>query len=313
MIRIGVIGNSYLTNYQMELLAEIPHFNLSGIFLNGNQINDRSAVPDTINFITSYKDLLNDSDGIVFPEHSWQNISLIISALKNSKHLLIDNPYYFEPEKFEYLLKLAEEANVIFKLRQPIQFTPIIRTVKNIIPNPVYIDINRSIKTEPSGNQSNGLIIPALLQCVEAIIVSKNTNVRKVYTLNTPASEGVPMVFNTRIEFDNGSVTNITINRFAREDQFNCHYYKDGTHVSVDLLTQSLTILEIDHSRANLEKQHLHEDKNDPVVNEIIEFAQNISNHSIHHKFSGNGYPTYHITNKILDKIGLRYVDHKTI
>ncbi len=305
MISIGIIGNSYLTPQRIETLSGLSHIRLSGIYPTGNKIPEKSNISDEIKYIESYQDLMNRSDGIVFPEHSCENLSLIISALKNSKHLLLANPYYFELEKFDYLLKLAEEANVILKLRQSLHFTQAIIAVKAIITNPVYTDITRSIKNGHSENHAYNLIIPTLLECVEAIIVNKNTNVKRIHMLNTPASEGIPIVFNTRIEFDNGSVTNITINRFARENTFNCHYYKDGTHVSIDLLKHYLTIRKIDHSKEDTEKQYISEDQTDPVIEEIIDFAQNIITHSFPQQLPENGYPAYHIARRILEKMGI--------
>ena len=290
MLTLGLINSSTeLPDYQKVIKDHIPR-SYAGQFIPLRQIptDNQQTVkgkPD------DFRKFISGCDAVIIPNIDDSTYSLIVEALKQSKHTLLGNPLALDPDELDQLFKLAEEANVIIKVMQNVIYYGVLETASDYIDNPAYLEV-RIDSTEPQSS-----IFDSMFHAIQPVVYINHSNLKKLHAVSIPINAHHPGMINARVEFDNGCVANITSSKFADTDRFYCRIHQANQDIRIDFLNKKVILLGSDN---NLEIR-----KNDYIWDEIDHFINNIQSKHYHINQSESGYLTYLISRKIMEKISL--------
>jgi len=303
MLKIGIIGDYDPVASLSRTLSDLLTCSFSGCYHpspdHANLPSDNANVP----VFASYEAFLDSCDAIIVDHTDEINSNHIINAIKGSKHILLDKPLQWQDEELEYLFKLAEEAQILFKFRESFLFHPVLKAAEPYIQNPTFIDYRIGISSETPSKDLPDLIIRALVQCLDAIFYLNPARIKKTSTVFSPDLFGFPGVIHGRLEFDNGCISNITCNGYAEQNKSACLIYQENRHANLNFLNQKLIIKDRVPDNDKLKSFSVPIKSKDPVAEEIWNFIDMILNKSFYLAPFHNYYQSFMLARKLIENL----------
>jgi len=297
MITVGLVDNTSDSNDYQDAINRSLDFKLSGFYHFPLPELTGESIQSDISRLKEYREFLNGCEALIFPKVTNDINNLIILALKHSRHVLAGNPLNLDFEAVNHLFKLADEANVILKVIQTVQYHSALQAALEYIRNPVLLEI----RNEEADSMEP--FIDSIHKCVQPAVYINQTGMKKVQAVSIPLNTGLPDLVNARIEFDNGCIANVTSSRYADTNRFLCRVHQKNQHIDIDFASGQVSFTGFENSHRNLSSNKISVSDNHPLDKELSGFAENILSNTFHLSQSQSGYQTYFISRKILEKI----------
>ncbi len=291
MTKIGVIGTNKSIKSHIEQIKKIPEFELIGIYHHDlNEVN-KTAKEFNIKPFNSYKSFIDSVDVIDLASSKPNYYNDEITALKNSKHLFIKSIKNYTRLEVEKLINLANEANVIIQISNNEQFNPVFLAAKKYFDNPMYIEAQYFKNYEQSDKKLpnvKDLIYKDL--CISVNVIKSNA--KKINATSLSIINSSPDIINARVEFDNGSVIDLTAGRLSNKDIHVLKFFQREAIIEIDF--NNLQARMAKKSARRILFEELETTKNNQILEQLLNF---------HHSITKNLQPIISIENelKILD------------
>ena len=227
MIKIGVTGDFFEMEKEIQLLKEIPEFSLAGIYHYNTKLLKEFTIKHNLTAFPSSSSLIKSCDAIDITGNNDDETRFLTEILKSSKHLIVDFPDASLIDRLKHLTNLASEAKVIMHVRNPYRFNPAYLACLSKINKPAVIEIQMDIKPESKlDNQS--------VLCIDLIRNMARSNTYKVNASGISVAGRKIDYLNARIEFDNSSIANMTINQLSGKSSLIAKIYQPGSRILIN-------------------------------------------------------------------------------
>ncbi|MCB8994336.1 MAG: hypothetical protein H6538_01880 [Bacteroidales bacterium] len=237
MIRAGVFGSGEVLENALEVLRGHNGFLITG-YHSGASIISKHAV---IKQYTLPDELISVSEALIITNNPGDFLEVIPSILKKSRHLLIFPDHSLSFYHLEDLIKLADEAGVVFYLHQDGIKDWMKDLVHTHCGKPEFIEIHSYINKQQIKPGSG--IFETLYKAICTVMKLNPVNPRKFYTSLVPYYSPNPLMTNVRLDFENGTSANVTINGFLGRDECRIEIYRNDCHVIIDMNVPELRII----------------------------------------------------------------------
>ncbi|MGE5394903.1 MAG: hypothetical protein ACM3P1_09165 [Candidatus Saccharibacteria bacterium] len=200
MIKLGIFGDQTSSPDLIKRIGQMPGVTIEGVYLSGNV-----AVPEGFKEFFSPVELMRLSDAVlVISEKSISN-DLIRLILRKSKHIYLRAIPQLSLREIKELTDLEKEAGIVNYIYNPFDFIPYFDALTKK-DNPVLINLRTCFegKALTPGNEML-LLVTALHRMVQ-------NNYKKTEVFGIKDSNG-QLVINTRIEYEDSSVVNLTVTK----------------------------------------------------------------------------------------------------
>jgi hypothetical protein len=250
MIRTGIIGTLKGLDNIIENIISFPDYQLTGFYFNDLLIQNPVLKNTAIKRFSSPEELISVSEVIIITGRPGDFNEIIRNVLKNSRHLLIFPDISLSLNQLESFIKLAEEAGVILFLYHEDLKIRLPEIIKKYFGKPEFLDINRSIaQTDPFPHRN---IFEVLYDEIFLVMKLNPLKPRKYFTTSIPYYSSGPNFLNVRIEFENGTSANVTINKFSKIAERKVEIFRHDRMVLIHPETGELYII-----RKNQEKTEI--------------------------------------------------------
>ncbi len=274
MIKIGVIGAGKSASEHIKQIKQIPEFDLIGIYNHDlNEVN-KTAKEFNIKPFNSYNSFVNSVDviNLISSKKNYYNDAL--TALKNSKHLFIKSIRNYTKSEVDNLIKLSNEANVQIQINNDEQFAPVFLSAKKYFDNPMYIETQYFKNYE-----QNERILPNVIDLIyKDLSISLNiikSNTKKINATSLSIINSSPDFINARIEFDNGSVINLTAGRLSNKDIHIFKFFQREAIIEIDFNNSQTQITKKSTKRILFETLEIK--KNNQTFEQLLNFRYSIT------------------------------------
>jgi hypothetical protein len=233
MLKIGFIGSDLVARNYAAMLKGVSDVTFSGCF-DYDPCALRDFCEETGIYYAPYaEELLLFSDAIIFTYPAQFDFDLIVTAVKQGKHILIEDLSKFDATALAQLIKLVNEAGVVARFVLPSDYIPAFQAARKTIRKPVFVDIRHDAKLFDSNGKCPS-VESLLMQDLGILFSVVNSNVLKLSAKSFNTISPKADFINARIEFDNGCVANITSNRISNEQSLKCMFYQHSNFISID-------------------------------------------------------------------------------
>lgn len=244
MIHIGLVGPMSVCLPDVYLLREMSHYQVSGIY-------DPDSLSQSDTDITrSYytpEELFSVSDAIVFKTFD-PPYSLVELALKYSCHILIDwHILHYSLTTMNYLIKLKNEANVIIKIPNSYRYNPAFLSSRAYITYPVQIAFNRKEQAE-SLHIKHPQIAEQEIATIDLLLSLIPSHIGRINVQGISMGEDQTDIVSIYIEFVNGSMAELIINKVAETNQCMMTIYQKEGILNLDFKHKKTALTKIYHS-----------------------------------------------------------------
>ena len=295
MIRTGVFGSGEELQNALEIFR-----NHNGILITG--YHSGSSIIDKHQVIPQFKvpeDLISISEAIIITNTPGDFQEVIPLVIKNSRHLLIFPDYSLSFFQLDSVIKLAEEAGVVFYLHQDGVKEWMKEIAHKYCGRPEFIQLYSYI--DKYHNIPGRNIFDSLYKAISGVMKLNPVNVRKFQTNLVPYCSPDPLMTNVRLEFENGTSANITINGFFERSDTKIEIFRSDCELIIDPLTPEIRIISKNPNSTRIFNNPA--EKLNTVYSEGLDsFALRLFSPALNNDPFNSGVNAHHTATKIINR-----------
>ena len=244
MNKIGVLGAGHLGKIHIKCIREISDFELVG-FYDADEKTARQVEKEfNLAHFPSIDDLIDSVDVVDIVTPTVSHFDCASRALKKARHVFIEKPIVTTPDEARQLMVFADEANVKVQVGHVERFNPAFLAARPFINKPMFIEAHRLAQFNPRGTDVP-VVLDLMIHDIDIILSVVKSTIKKIHASGVPIVSDTPDIANARIEFDNGSVANLTASRISMKNMRKSRFFQRDAYISVDFLKKDVEIIRI--------------------------------------------------------------------
>ncbi len=270
-LKIGVIGVGYLGSIHARLLKEIEEAELVGVYDIRRERTLKVADKLKVYPAKSDDELIEMVDAITCAVPTISHFEVGYKVLRKGKHLFMEKPLTTKISHANILIKEAKKRNLILQVGYIERFNPGILAIRKIVNDPKFIEAERLSPFVERGTDVD-VILDLMIHDIDILLNFKKEKIKKIEAVGVPVITDKIDIANVRIEFEDGSVSNLTASRISREPFRKIRFFQKDTYISVDYRDKNAQVY-VKKNSAILPLKINIEDKN-PLKEELRNFIR---------------------------------------
>jgi len=219
---------------------------------------------------TDHRKLLKlvNAASIVVPSQT--HYSIAKDFLENHVDLLIEKPITTNVADADHLLALAEKNNLTLQVGHIERFNSAIRTIKNIIKAPRFIECHRLGPYDPRVVDT-GVTLDLMIHDIDIVLDLVKSPIKHVDSVGAFILSKTEDIANARIRFENKCVCDLTASRVTKDTMRKIRIFQDDAYISLDYVTQEALIYTKENSHIHHRKIDI--TKSDSLKEELGDFV----------------------------------------
>lgn len=243
MLRIGVLGAGHLGKIHLKCIRQIGQYELVG-FYDPDPITGKEVEATGVRCFTSVDELIEAVDVVDIVTPTVQHFACASKALCRRRHVFIEKPVVATPEEAAKLIALAEEAGVKVQVGHVERFNPAFIAAEPYLTTPKFIEAHRLALFNPRGTDVP-VVLDLMVHDLDILLTIVDSPVAKVSACGVAVVSSTPDITNARIEFENGTVANLTASRISLKNMRKTRIFQDDAYITVDFLDKKTEIIRI--------------------------------------------------------------------
>jgi predicted dehydrogenase len=165
-------------------------------------------------------------------------------ALRQNKHVFLEKPIVATPLEARHLAEIADEANVKVQVGHVERFNPAFLAVEDKIKDPMFLEVHRLSQYNSRGTDVP-VIFDLMIHDLDILLHLVKSKVKHISASGVPIISSTADIANTRIEFENGAVANLTASRMSMKKMRKCRIFQKNAYITVDFLEKKSKIISI--------------------------------------------------------------------
>lgn len=248
-LKVGVVGVGHLGEHHARLHSSFDDVDLVGVVdIDEERGREISRKYDT-EFYRDLDDLIPqiDAASVVVPtEDHWKVGRTLI---ENDIDCLIEKPMVQTLEQAEDLYRLAERRGVILQVGHIERFNTAFTAAREYIDQPRYIEVSR-IGPFTERSVDIGVVLDLMIHDIDIVLTLVDSPLENIESVGVSVLTEFEDISNTRLEFENGCVANLTASRVSVETERKIRVYQDRSSVSLDYMDQEVRIWRLKNGSA---------------------------------------------------------------
>ena len=266
MIRCGVIGVGYMGKHHARILSSIKNIELVGISDLNEERGKEIAKEYSCDFFLNYEELLKKTDCIFIATPTYTHRNIAIEAIKLKNNIFIEKPISLDIDEAEEIIKNAKKSNLFLQIGHIERFNPAILAAKKFIEKPLFIEAHRLSPFFGRGTDVS-VVLDLMVHDLDIILNTVKSGIKNISAVGVPVLTDNTDIANARIEFENGSLANVTASRISQEKVRKIRFWQKDSYVSVDSLNKKVNIFrkEIKKGKPEIKEEKVQVSSEEPL------------------------------------------------
>lgn len=244
MLKIGVLGAGHLGKIHLNCIKQIEEYDLVGFFDPAGQTAKQVEEEIGVKCFDSVESLIDAVDVVDIVTPTIRHFECASKALQKRKHVFIEKPIVATPDEANALKKLADEAGVKVQVGHVERFNPAFIAAEPFIQDPLFIEAHRLALFNPRGTDVP-VVLDLMVHDLDILITIVKSPVAHISASGVSIVSPTPDITNVRIEFENGTVANLTASRLSLKNMRKTRIFQKGAYITVDFLDKKAEIFRI--------------------------------------------------------------------
>jgi predicted dehydrogenase len=242
MLKIGVLGAGHLGKIHLKCIRQIPDFDIIGFYDTDAETSNKVSAEFQLRAFESIDSLIDAVDVVDIVTPTISHYACASQALRKSKHVFIEKPVVATPAEALGLMELAKEAQVKVQVGHVERFNPAFIATQSIIKNPMFIETHRLAMFNPRGTDVP-VVLDLMVHDIDIILSVIRSSIKKISASGVSVVSDTPDIANTRIEFTNGAVANLTASRISLKNMRKSRFFQKDAYITVDFLEKKAEVV----------------------------------------------------------------------
>ena len=244
MLKIGVLGAGHLGKIHLNCIRQIEKYELVGFFDKDEETAKQVETETGIRSFDSLDALIDAVDVVDIVTPTIRHFECASRALQKRKHVFIEKPIVATPDEANALKKLADEARVKVQVGHVERFNPAFIAAEPFINRPLFIEAHRLALFNPRGTDVP-VVLDLMVHDLDILLTVVKSPVTHISANGVSIVSPTPDITNARIEFENGTVANLTASRLSMKNMRKTRIFQRDAYISVDFLDKVAEIVRL--------------------------------------------------------------------
>ena len=245
MLKIGVLGAGHLGKIHINCIKQLPVYEFIGFYDQDNSTAKKVAEDLQVRCLSSVEELIDSVDVVDIVTPTISHFECASLALKKGKHVFIEKPIVATVDEASRLIKLADEANVKVQVGHVERFNPAYIAARPHIDTPLFVEAHRLALFNPRGTDVP-VVLDLMVHDIDIILDMIKSPIKNISASGVAVVSPTPDITNARIEFENGSVANLTASRISLKNMRKHRIFQKDAYITVDFLEKKTEVVRID-------------------------------------------------------------------
>lgn len=164
--------------------------------------------------------------------------------------VLLEKPITRTVEEAEELIALAAGNGRILQVGHLERFNPAVAAAKAVTRNPLFFEIHRLGVFSPRSLDVD-VVFDLMIHDLDLVLWMVEAPVRDVRAVGLPVLSDKVDIANARVEFENGTVANLTASRVSTEKVRKFRYFQPNEYISIDFSRRDVIALNVNRNGAS--------------------------------------------------------------
>lgn len=241
-LNVAVIGVGNLGQHHARIYSMMKDY-INTVYVVDIDKTRLEKISKTYNVIPScsYKEILDNIDAasLVVPTQLHYQIGKEILLAK--KHLLIEKPITTTLADAEELISIAQKNNLILQVGHVERFNPVVRTIKQYINNPKFIESMRLGMFDPRVADV-GVVLDLMIHDIDIVLSLTNSQLKDVESYGAKVFTKHEDIVKARLRFYDGCVCDLTASRISLGRYRMMRIFQEDSYISIDFMRQKSKI-----------------------------------------------------------------------
>ena len=238
-LRVGVAGVGYLGRIHARIYAAMPDVELVGVAdVNEKAVKEVAAQHGCAAY-TDPKELLGKVDAVSIVVPTIHHGEVARPFLARGVHMLMEKPIAPTYEESRELVRLADEAGVIFQVGHLERFNAGIMELAARVQSPRFIEVHR-IGPFVARATDVDVVTDLMIHDIDIVMALVKSDIKSLSATGIPVITDHVDIANARIEFENGAVANVTASRVSNKKLRRIRIFGNRHYYGLDYAEQKL-------------------------------------------------------------------------
>ncbi len=285
-LKCAVIGVGYLGRFHAQKFKSIVDAGGNIEFIgvcdaNMDRANEVAREVGTKAYV-NYRELIGQVDAVTVASSTRSHFEIAKFFLENGVHVHVEKPMTASITEGEALVKLAQERKLKLQVGHVERFNAALTAAKVKLMNPLFIECHRLAPFKPRGVDVD-VILDLMIHDLDVILSLVKSPVKSVSAVGAPVLTKYVDIANARIEFESGTVANVTSSRVSQTSTRKFRVFQSSQYLSIDFGTSEVNLTtktsgEWKEDQIPLEFDSWNMDKVDALLEETKSFIACIEN-----------------------------------
>jgi len=275
-VKVGVIGVGYLGRHHARLYAELPGAELVGVAdVDADRARSVATATGSRPF-TDFRELLSHVNAVSVVVPTSLHHEVTAACLAAGLDVLLEKPMTVTLEEADRLIALAESKRRIIQIGHLERFNGAVRALVSRLVAPRFIESHRLGPFVGRGTDVH-VILDLMIHDLDIILSLVRSPITEIRAVGVPVLTPNIDIANTRLEFADGCVANITASRVSKDPMRKLRVFQPDAYFSLDYQKQELVMARrVDAPPASglapIEVQTLEIEKEEPLKTQLAAF-----------------------------------------
>ena len=255
-IKIGLFGVGHLGKIHLRCLLELSDvFEFIGFFDPDDKNASEVITQFGVKRFEREESLMDCCDAIDIVTPTPFHFNLAMKAIEKAKDIFIEKPICSTPKEAQEILKAANKMKIKGQVGFVERFNPAFQSLQQQEINPKFIEAHRLSFFNPRGTDVS-VVLDLMIHDLDILLKLVDSPIYKIYANGVAVISKTEDIANARIEFENGTVANITASRISMKPMRKFRLFQNDCYISMDFLEKKSEIIRLldsnDSNRENL-------------------------------------------------------------
>ena len=228
----------------LNCIKQIEEYNLIGFFDPVAETAKQVEAEMGVKSFESIDSLIDAVDVVDIVTPTVRHFECASKALQKRKHVFIEKPIVATPEEANALKRLADEAGVKVQVGHVERFNPAFIAAEPFIGEPLFIEAHRLALFNPRGTDVP-VVLDLMVHDLDILLTVVKSPIAHISASGVSIVSPTSDITNVRIEFENGTVANLTASRLSMKNMRKTRIFQKDAYITVDFLDKKAEIFRI--------------------------------------------------------------------
>ena len=235
-LNVGVVGTGHLGKLHIKMFRDIENCNLVGVHDSNTEQAKLASDKFSVKVFDSLESLLENVNAISIAATTSAHYELAKECLQAGRHIFIEKPITATIQEAEEIVDLANSLNLKLQIGHIERFNPALVSMEKYIIDPKFIQTDRLAQFNPRGTDV-AVVLDLMIHDIDIILSLIKSKVENIEANGVAVVSDNIDIANARIQFENGSVANVTASRISQKKMRKMRIFQRNSYVALDFVT----------------------------------------------------------------------------